>query len=287
MGLTGYYRRFIEKYAHLAAPLTDLLRKDNFHWNELTQTAFNQLKERLITTPVFIYPDFSFPFIIETDACDVGVGAILMQRGHPIAYYSKKLSPLRQRTSTYAKELWAITDAVQKWRHYLWGNEFTIRTYHRSLKNLLAQPIQTPEQQFFLTKLLGYKFHIEYKKGKENGAVDALSRMPSEAKDGLIFFKNRFYIGPESNLRNVIMEELHGSRIGGHASVFRTLARIRLRFFWKGMTVDIKRFIQQCRICQQGTSQYFIFHYLRSSQGTSQTEKQSQYPQYRWMPIPS
>lgn len=89
LGLTGYYRRFIEKYSQLVAPLT----------------AFNMLKEKLTTTPVLIYPNFSLPFVIETDACDVGVGAILLQREHPIAFYSKKLSPLRQRASTYAKEL--------------------------------------------------------------------------------------------------------------------------------------------------------------------------------------
>lgn len=103
-----------------------------------------------------------------------------MQREHPDTYYSKKLSPLRQRASTYAKELWAITDAVQKWRRYLWGNEFTIHTNHWSLKNLLEQTIQTPKQQFFLTKLLGYKYHIEYKKGIENGGANALSRLPTE-----------------------------------------------------------------------------------------------------------
>lgn len=94
LGLTGYYRRFIERYAQLAAPLSDLLRKDNFHWDEKTTNAFNLLKERLITTPVLIYPNFSLPFVIETDACEVGVGAILLQKEHPIAYYSKKLSPL-------------------------------------------------------------------------------------------------------------------------------------------------------------------------------------------------
>lgn len=98
------------QYAQLAAPLTDLLRKNNFHWDESTLAAFNTLKEKLITAPVLIYPNFSLPFVIETDACDVGVGAVLIQRGHPVAYYSKKLSPLRQRASTYAKELWAITE---------------------------------------------------------------------------------------------------------------------------------------------------------------------------------
>lgn len=116
--------------------------------------------------------------MIETDACDVGVGAILLQLEHPVAFYSKKLSSLRQRASTYSKELWAITDAVQKWRHYLLGSTFTIRTDHHSLKNLLNQVIQTLEQQYFLSKLLGYSYTIIYKSGRENVAADALSRLP-------------------------------------------------------------------------------------------------------------
>lgn len=83
--------------------------------------------------------------MVETDACDVGVGAILLQEEHPVAFYSKKLSALRQRASTYSKELWAITDAVRKWRHYLLGSTFIIRTDHHSLKSLSSQVIQTPE----------------------------------------------------------------------------------------------------------------------------------------------
>lgn len=97
-----------------------------------------------------------------------------------MAFYSKKLSALRQRSSTYAKELWAITDAVRKWWHYLLRGVFTIRTDYYSLKNLLKQVIQTSEQQYFLTKLLRYSYNIVYRKGCENLAADALSRMPAE-----------------------------------------------------------------------------------------------------------
>lgn len=87
MGLTGYYQRFVEKYAQVAAPLSDLVRKDNFHWDAKTEITFQVLKEKLTSTPVFIFPNFSLPFIIETDACEVGVRAILLQKEHPITYY--------------------------------------------------------------------------------------------------------------------------------------------------------------------------------------------------------
>lgn len=132
-------------------------------WGDTAEEAFELLKEALVSAPVLAYPDFSLPFIVETDACNIGVGAVLAQLEHPVAYYSRKLSSVRQKASTYAKELWAITEAVRKWRHYLLGGTFVIRTDHHSLKNLLEQTIQTPEQQYFLTKLLGYSFKIVYR----------------------------------------------------------------------------------------------------------------------------
>lgn len=122
--------------------MTDLLKKNGFHWGNAAEEAFKLLKAALISTPVLAYPDFSMPFVVETDACDVGVGAVLAQLEHPVAYYSRKLSAARQKASTYAKELWAITDSVRKWRHYLLGGTFVIRTDHHSLKNLLEQTLK-------------------------------------------------------------------------------------------------------------------------------------------------
>ncbi|XP_062099393.1 transposon Ty3-I Gag-Pol polyprotein isoform X1 [Humulus lupulus] len=175
LGLTGYYRRFVAHYATIAAPLTKLL-KDNFVWTEQAEIAFRQLKSAMTKTPVLILPDFSKIFIIESDASNVGIGAVLMQENHPIAFFSKKLGPKFVGASAYLRELSAIVEAVTKWRQYLLGRHFVIRTDHRSLKELLTQVIQTPEQQHFLRKLIGFSFSIEYKAGKTNSAADALSR---------------------------------------------------------------------------------------------------------------
>lgn len=146
----------------MAAPITNLLKKNNFKWNPDAEVAFQILKEILATAPLLVYPNFELPFVLETNTRDLSVEAVLLQEEHPVAFYSKKLSALRQRASTYVKELWAITDSVRKWRHYLLDGTFTIRTDHHSLKHLLNQAIQTPEQQFFLTKLLGYSYNIVY-----------------------------------------------------------------------------------------------------------------------------
>jgi hypothetical protein len=105
------------------------------------------------------------------------MGAVLSQQGHPICFFSKKFCPKLLQASTYVRELCAITSAVKKWRTYLLGRKFTIHTDQRSLRELMTQVIQTPEQQFYLAKLLGYCYEIVYKPDTHNRVADALSRL--------------------------------------------------------------------------------------------------------------
>ena len=137
LGLTGYYRRFIVNYGLIAAPLTDLLKTDAFTWSDGAGVSFEKLKVAMTAAPVLRLPDFDKPFCIETDASDTGIGAVLLQDNHPIAFFSRKLGPRRRVASTYHKELYAIVEAVQKWRQYLLGREFIIRSDQKSLKELL------------------------------------------------------------------------------------------------------------------------------------------------------
>ena len=178
LSLTGYYRRFVKHYSIIAAPLTELLKKDAFLWTDIVEDSFTALKEAMCAAPLLRLPDFELPFVVETEASDLGIGVVLLQEGHPLAYFSKKLGPRRRLASTYHKELYAIVEAVQKWRQYLLGREFIIRSDQRSLKDLLSQVVQTPDQQFYLRKLMGFKFVIEYKSGASNRVADALSRLP-------------------------------------------------------------------------------------------------------------
>lgn len=100
---------------------------------------FDQLKKALCSAPVLAIPQFDKPFVVETDACSQGIGAVLMQEGHPLAFISRHLKGIQLILTIYEKELLAVVFAVQKWRHYLLTNHFVIKTDQRSLKYLLEK----------------------------------------------------------------------------------------------------------------------------------------------------
>ncbi|KAJ4813235.1 polyprotein [Rhynchospora pubera] len=186
LGLTGYYRKFIKNYGIISRPLTELLKKDGFLWNQQAQQSFKQLKLAMTQALVLALPDFSQPFTIETDACNVGIGAVLVQNKRPIVFLSKKLGVKSQSLSTYEKELLSVLTAVTKWRHYICTKPFVIKTDQLSLKHLLEQKINTAMQHKGLSKLLGLDYTIEYKKGCDNKVADALSRREGHCLDDVV-----------------------------------------------------------------------------------------------------
>lgn len=150
----------------MATPLTHLLTKEHLEWPEEAQLAFQQLKEAVSTVPVLTLPNFS---------SGTGMGVILSEDGHSIVFFSKQFYPKLLHASTYFQELYVITATIKKWRQYLLGHSFIILMDHKSLKELMAQLIQTPEQQKYLLHLMGYDFTIQYMSGRTNVVVDALS----------------------------------------------------------------------------------------------------------------
>ena len=169
LGLINYCRRFIEGYGVISKPLTQLLKNGGFTWNQNAQLAFEGLKKAIITAPILSMPNFEILFIIETDACGVGIGALRMQNRHPITFISKVLSSQNLGISVYEKKLFVLVLPVTKWKHYLVGHYFVIRIDHQALKYLLEQRLTHPLQHKWLTKLLGLDNEIQYKKGTENG----------------------------------------------------------------------------------------------------------------------
>jgi hypothetical protein len=161
LGLAGYYRRFVKHFGIIAKPLIELLKKGSlFIWTSEHQLAFDTLKTALTSAPVLALPKFQQPFIIETDASGVGIGAVLMQSGHPLAFLSKALGPRSQGLSAYENEYMAIVMDQQ------------------SLVQLSEQRLHTPWQQKLFTKLLGLQYTIRYRRGPKNRVADALSRFP-------------------------------------------------------------------------------------------------------------
>lgn len=146
-------------------------------WSVEAQAAFEALKQAMVSAPVLILPDFSAPFIVETDASDLGIGAVLMQGDQPVAFLSKALGPAHKKLSIYEKEFLALIMVVEKWRPYLQRQKFIIRTDHKSLSYLCEQNLHSEMQRKAMTRLMGLQFKVVYRRGKENQAVDALSRL--------------------------------------------------------------------------------------------------------------
>ena len=184
LGLANYYHKFIYGFASLAAPLNDLLRKDvDFKWTEVHDTAFNKLKQSLLSAPVLSIYDRNKPVEIHCDASNIAVGAVLMQNNHPISFTSRKLNVHEMNYHTTEKELLAIVNSLMVWRHYLLGKDVTVYTDHKPLKFFDSQKKLSGRQARWSELLQDFKPKIVYKPGKTNVVADALSRSPVYANN--------------------------------------------------------------------------------------------------------
>ncbi|KAJ9515656.1 hypothetical protein QJQ45_002705 [Haematococcus lacustris] len=187
LGAANFVRKFVHNFSALAAPLTDLTGKEGLkydwkHWPNDKLQAFHALKHAVSKVPLLRIPDISKPFQVYCDASLQGVGAVLMQDGHPLAYLSKKLSPAEKNYSTGEHELLAIVTACKEWRCYLEGGPFTLYTDHRPLVALPNQKTLSRRQTRWMELLSRYTFVIEYLPGAVNPA-DPLSRIPDQPVD--------------------------------------------------------------------------------------------------------
>ena len=183
LGLSGYYRKFIPNYASLAAPLTSKTRsKEPNHvvFNESEQRAFEILKASLDDQPILRLPDCGKPFILRTDACDSGIGAVLLQEYiedvFPVAYASRKLLDREKSYSIMEKECLALVWGVNKFQCYLYGKPFVLETDHQPLSYMQKTKVANPRIMRWALSLQPYRIRIEAIKGTDNVGADYLSR---------------------------------------------------------------------------------------------------------------
>jgi hypothetical protein len=187
LGLAGYYRRFVEGFSSIAAPLTQLTRKGvKFVWTDRCEAAFQELKRRLVEAPILTIPSSEGGFEIYSDASKSGLGCVLMQHGKVIAYASRQLRPHEQNYPTHDLELAAVVFALKIWRHYLYGEKCDIYTDHKSLKYIFSQKELNMRQRRWLELLKDYDLTIHYHPGKANVVADALSRKSGSSLASII-----------------------------------------------------------------------------------------------------
>jgi len=249
-----------------------------FKWGKEQEKAFNLIKEKLTNAPLLVLPNFAKTFEIVCDPSGIGIGAVLMREGRPVAYFSEKLSGAALNYPTYDKEMYALVRALENWQHYLWPKEFVIHTDHESLKHLKGQQRLNKRHAKWVEFIETFPYVIRYKQGKENVVADALSRRyallsildtkllgfeyikdlyaqdsdfgdvfnASEKvafgkfyrHDGFLFWESKLCV-PMCSLRELLVREAHGGGLMGHFGVAKTLGILHDHFFWPHMKRDV------------------------------------------------
>src|SRR5690606_24528425 len=184
LGFANFYRRFIKNFSKVVAPITKLLKKDiPFIWDQAAKEAFESLKKAFTSDPILKHFDPYKPCYIETDASKDAIGAICSQKDendilHPIAFYSRSLTPAERNYHIHDQELLAIVEAFEHWRHYLIYSEHVTKVFtdHKNLLYFTTKQNLNSRQVRWSRILQNYNFEIEDRPGNKNQAADALSR---------------------------------------------------------------------------------------------------------------
>ena len=185
LGLCSYYRKFVLNFAVIASPLHRLTEKyTQFVWTDVAQKAFDDLKTALTSPPILAMPTLTDKYVLDTDASDFCIGAVLSQvqdgEERVIAYASRTLSRPERNYCVTRRELLALVYFVKEFRCYLLGQRFLIRTDHAALQWLQKTPDPVGQQARWLNALSEYDFEIQHRPGKSHGNADAMSRRPQE-----------------------------------------------------------------------------------------------------------
>ncbi|CAA93236.1 retrotransposable element/transposon Tf2-type [Schizosaccharomyces pombe] len=222
LGSVNYLRKFIPKTSQLTHPLNNLLKKDvRWKWTPTQTQAIENIKQCLVSPPVLRHFDFSKKILLETDASDVAVGAVLSQKHdddkyYPVGYYSAKMSKAQLNYSVSDKEMLAIIKSLKHWRHYLESTiePFKILTDHRNLIGRITNESEPENKRLARWQLFlqDFNFEINYRPGSANHIADALSRIvdetepiPKDSEDNSINFVNQISI--TDDFKNQVVTE--------------------------------------------------------------------------------
>ena len=188
MGMCTYYAKLIPQFQEIALPIQELLKKGiKFQWTARQQHAFLELKKRLADAPILAYPKDDCKYVLDTDASDYALGAVLNQlqpndegelEEKVIAYYSKRFSDTERHYCARRRELLAIIRSVQHFDPYLRGQDFIIRTDHASLRYIKTMKDLPSQFHRWVMAMEEYTYTIEIRKGVLHANADGLSRMP-------------------------------------------------------------------------------------------------------------
>lgn len=190
LGFVNFYRRFIQDFSDIARPLHDLTRKEcPWIWKAEQKEAFEELKHRVTSAPILIFPDENKPYKLEADSSDYATGAVLSQEGedgkwHPVSFLSKSLSSVERNYEIHDKEMLAIIKSLEEWRHYLEGAKhvFEIWTDHKNLEYFMTAKKLNRRQARWSLYLSRFNFILHHRPGKRSLKPDALSRRPDHGK---------------------------------------------------------------------------------------------------------
>lgn len=290
MGLMGFYQKFINHYSHVTSPITDLLKKSKkFKWTDEAENSLNELKSILTSAPVLANPDYTRPFIIETDASQLAVGAALLQEFEEgkriVGYYSKKLTNTQRKYSATEKECLAVLLAIENFRHYIEGSVFTVITDCKSITWLFSVSAANANSRLlrWALKLQSYDFTLQYRKGKDNVLADCLSRITalSVADDEYNQLIDKIVKQPEKYKNFMVrgsriykhMEEtrklgdkrfdwkyypykterheiIRMAHEPAHLGYDKTLNNLKERYFWPRMAAETKKYCNECVPCK-------------------------------------
>jgi hypothetical protein len=290
LGLANYFRRFVPNFSRIANPLYHLTKKNvTFSSAPEYQSSFRQLKEALSSPPTLALPDPTAPYELISDASMTGCGAILVQNGQPVAYFSSKFSPAEVNYTTGEQEMLGIIKALREWRCYLEGcTELTIVSDHSPLAYFPTQSVLSRRQSRWVEFLSRFQYTFKHHPGATNPA-DPLSRLslllalqtsldtpltakiiiayasdplfrkprftrPFKLENQLWFWQNRVVV-PAAMVHTVISAH-HDTASSGHFGMKRTADLIARHYWWPTLLSDVNHFVSHCASCQRNKAEH-------------------------------